>query len=143
MPAIVIFFGRLVQALASSVMWVVGFSTIADNVKQEHLGKTYGIISVAVAVGTSAGPMLSGILFDLGGYWVAWSSAFVVLVADIVLRLLMLERPKDKGKKPGRSIVTYTRLLFLTTYSAFQRGRPPGSRKRASSTTTRRDTHCA
>lgn len=101
MSAVFIFIARLVQALASAVMWVIGFSTVADNVKQEHLGKVYGLISVAVAVGTSAGPMLSGILFDFGGYWVAWSSAFVVILIDIVLRLLMLERPKDKGKRPA------------------------------------------
>lgn len=107
---VTVFIGRLVQALASSVMWVIGFSTIADNVKQEHLGKVYGLISVAVAVGTSAGPMLSGILFDFGGYWVAWSSAFVVIVIDIVLRLLMLERPKDKGKRPGEYLYSHLRL---------------------------------
>lgn len=107
---VAIFIGRFVQALASTVMWVVGFSTIADNVKQEHLGRVYGLISVAVAVGTSAGPMLSGILFDLGGYWVAWSSAFVVIVIDIVLRLLMLERPKDKGKRPGEYLHSHPRL---------------------------------
>lgn len=102
MSPAVLFTGRFVQALASTVMWVVGFATIADNVKQEHLGKTYGVISTVVAIGTSAGPMLSGILFDLGGYWLAWSSTFVVLVLDIVLRLLMLERSKEsKGKDPS------------------------------------------
>lgn len=95
--AAVLFIGRFIQAVASSVMWVVSFATIADNVKPEHLGKTYGIISVAVAVGTSAGAMLSGILFGVAGYWVAWSSAFGVILIDIVLRLLMLERPKLKA----------------------------------------------
>lgn len=131
----VVFIGRLVQALASSVMWVIGFSTIADYVKQEHLGKVYGIISVAVAVGTSVGPMLSGILFDLGGYWVAWSSAFIVIMLDILLRLLMLERPKDKGKKPGIYLYTYWRTQVLIIYSNRRCGWPSGSRKCASSPT--------
>lgn len=83
------------QALASSIIWVVGYSTIADNVQPEHLGKSYGTISMAVGAGTSAGPLLAGMLFQLGGYWLAWSSAFVVIVADIILRLLMLERPRN------------------------------------------------
>lgn len=131
----VVFIGRLVQALASSVMWVIGFSTIADFVKQEHLGKVYGIISVAVAVGTSVGPMLSGILFDFGGYWVAWSSAFIVIVLDILLRLLMLERPKDKGKKPGKYLYTHWRTQVLTIYSNHRCGSPSGPRKCASSPT--------
>ena len=95
----VLFIGRFVQALASTVAWVVGYATIADNVKLEHLGKTYGLISTVVAVGTSMGPMISGVLFDLGGYWLAWSSAFVVIGLNIVMWLLMLERPKSQGKE--------------------------------------------
>ena len=95
----VLFTGRFVQALASTVAWVVGYAMIADNVKLEHLGKTYGLVSTVVAVSTSAGPMLSGILFDLGGYWLAWSSAFMVIVLNIVLWLLMLERSKESEGK--------------------------------------------
>lgn len=94
--AFVLFASRLVQAIASSIIWVVGFATIADNIQTEHLGKTYGAISMAIAAGASTGPMLSGILFQVGGYWLAWSSAFVVICIDIVLRLLMLERPYKK-----------------------------------------------
>ncbi|RAH66067.1 MFS transporter [Aspergillus aculeatinus CBS 121060] len=91
-----LFAGRLVQAIASSFIWVVGYATIADNVRPEHLGKTYGVISLIVAAGTSGGPMVAGILFELGGYWVAWSSAFAILIVDIVLRFLMLEKSKEK-----------------------------------------------
>ncbi|KAI9925444.1 hypothetical protein MW887_005825 [Aspergillus wentii] len=103
MSTFALFAGRLVQAVASTIIWVVGFSTIADNVQQEHMGKTYGAISVAVSAGTSAGPMVSGILFQVGGYWLAWSSAFLILLIDIVLRLLMLERPREKNESGQNS----------------------------------------
>lgn len=93
----VLFTAQVVQALASSIIWVVGFSTIADNVDSEHMGKSYGAISMAVGVGTSAGPVLGGTLLELGGYWVAWSSAFSVIIIDIVLRLLMLEKQDNTG----------------------------------------------
>lgn len=102
-PAI-LFIGRFVQALASTVAWVVGYAAIADNVKLEHLGKTYGLISTVVAVATSAGPMISGTLFDLGGYWLAWSSAFVVIVLNIVPWLLMLERSKESEDKEPSTV---------------------------------------
>ncbi|KAE8356112.1 major facilitator superfamily domain-containing protein [Aspergillus coremiiformis] len=95
-----LFFGRLIQAIASSFIWTVGYATIADNVNQEHLGKTYGMISLVVSAGTSGGPMAAGILFEIGGYWLAWSSAFVILVVDIVLRALMIERPKTQPGTP-------------------------------------------
>lgn len=84
-------------------MCEVAFSTVAENVNPEHLGKTHRVLSVVVSGGTSAGPMLSGMLFDLGGYWVAWFSALVVVVVNIVIQSLMPEQPKDKGKKPVAS----------------------------------------
>ncbi|PYH41067.1 MFS transporter [Aspergillus saccharolyticus JOP 1030-1] len=93
-----LFAGRLVQAIASSFIWVVGYATIADNVRPEHLGKTYGVISLIVAAGTSGGPMVAGILFEVGGYWLAWSSAFTILIVDIVLRFLMLEKSKARNE---------------------------------------------
>ncbi|RHZ45547.1 putative MFS multidrug transporter [Aspergillus thermomutatus] len=91
-----VFIGRFIQAIASSFMWVVGYATIADSVDSKRLGMIYGIISVAAAVGLSAGPMVSGVLFKIGGYWTAWASAFAILLGDIVLRLLMLENPRRK-----------------------------------------------
>jgi MFS family permease len=94
-----IFIGRFIQAIASSFMWVVGYATIADNVDPKRMGMIYGIISTIVAIGLSAGPMVSGVLFKIGGYWTAWASAFAILLVDIVLRLLMLENPRRKRGK--------------------------------------------
>ncbi|GIJ99492.1 hypothetical protein Aspvir_001624 [Aspergillus viridinutans] len=98
-----IFIGRFIQAIASSFMWVVGYATIADSVDSKRLGMIYGIISVAAAVGLSAGPMVSGVLFKIGGYWTAWASAFAILLVDIVLRLLMLENSRKKREKQPES----------------------------------------
>ena len=101
--AAAISFARFMQALAGSVMCEVAFSTVAENVNPERLGKTHRVLSVVVSAGTSAGPMLSGMLFDLGGYWVAWFSALTVVVINIAIQLLMPEQPKDKGKTPVTS----------------------------------------
>ncbi|KAJ6050320.1 hypothetical protein N7444_007036 [Penicillium canescens] len=87
-----LFAGRLMQALGSACVWVIGFATIADHVPADDLGKVYGFVAIAISVGTSGGPLVAGILFDLGGYWTAWSSVLVVIVFDIVLRILMLEK---------------------------------------------------
>lgn len=107
-----LFMGRALQALASSIIWVLGFSTIADNVQSEHLGKSYGTVSMAVSVGTSAGPVLAGMLLELGGYWVAWSCAFSIIVLDIVLRLLMLERPHNTEAGECSSTTTLQLVTF-------------------------------
>ncbi|KAJ5953899.1 hypothetical protein N7501_008178 [Penicillium viridicatum] len=96
----VLFVGRFVQAIAGSIMWVVGYTTVADTVPIQHTAKTYAAISMAVSLGTSTGPMISGILFQLAGYWVAWASAFTVIGVDIVFRLLMVE--KNPTKQVGK-----------------------------------------
>lgn len=108
-----LFASRFVQAVASTIIWVVGYATVADNIPKENTGRTYSAISMAVAAGTSSGPMLSGILFQVGGYWVAWSSAFVILVIDIVLRLLMLERPRENNNLSEIPYIFSLRPLVL------------------------------
>ncbi|RHZ68361.1 hypothetical protein CDV55_107787 [Aspergillus turcosus] len=101
-----LFIGRFIQAIASSFMWVVGYATIADSVDPKRRGMIYGIISTIVAIGLSAGPMVSGVLFKIGGYWTAWASAFAILLVDIVLRLLMLENSRRKrGKRLDRDFM--------------------------------------
>lgn len=89
---------RVIQALASSIMWVVGLTTIADNVPLEHMGKVWGTVYVAISGGTSIGPLLSGVLLQLAGYNAAWASAFAVLGVDIIFRLLMMENSHQSGK---------------------------------------------
>ncbi|KAJ5496819.1 hypothetical protein N7463_008806 [Penicillium fimorum] len=89
-----LFVGRLIQAIASTTLWVVGFATIAESTAASDTGKVYGFVTVAIAVGTSGGPLVAGVLFDLGGYWVAWSSVLVVVIFDIILRCLMIENKK-------------------------------------------------
>ncbi|KAF9892236.1 hypothetical protein FE257_002013 [Aspergillus nanangensis] len=88
------FVGRFFQSLASNSLWIIGMSTLADNIGTEHIGKVSGMLSTVSAAGTTAGPVISGILFHLGGYWTAWAGAFSCIVMDIIMRTLMLEKPK-------------------------------------------------
>jgi MFS family permease len=104
-----LFAGRLIQSLASTGLWVVGFATLAENVPADQLGKMYGFVTVAIGVGTSGGPLVAGVLFDVGGYWVAWSSVLFVIVFDVILRCLMIEQsslpksvPVEQEQDPER-----------------------------------------
>lgn len=103
--AFTLFTGRLIQSIASASVWVVGFATLADNIAAEDLGKTYGVVTAAIAAGTSGGPLLAGILYELVGYWAAWSSAFILILLDVVMRVLMLEKPRKQQSphKTGRT----------------------------------------
>lgn len=77
-------------------MWVVGYTTVANTITLGNTAKTYAMISMASSLGFSTGPMLSGILFQLEGYWVAWTSAFVLLGIDMTFRLLMVEMKRGE-----------------------------------------------
>lgn len=115
-----LFAGRLVQSVASTSLWVVGFATLADHVPANDVGKIYGFVTVAIAVGTSAGPLVAGVLFDLGGYWVAWSSVLFIVIVDVVMRCLMIEnreRDRPARTKPDEEESERESLLSPSTDS--------------------------
>ncbi|KAI9367088.1 major facilitator superfamily domain-containing protein [Aspergillus egyptiacus] len=83
--------GQILQSVASASVWVVAFATLADNVTGENKGKVMGTAMSVVMTGVFAGPMLSGTLLRLLGYWAAWSGALFLLALDILFRLLMID----------------------------------------------------
>ncbi|KAJ5899845.1 hypothetical protein N7495_004589 [Penicillium taxi] len=90
-----LFVGRFFQCLTSNALWIVGMATMAENLGTENMGKIAGLSSTLTAAGTAAGPVLAGLLFEMGGYWCAWAGALAFLMADIVMRLIMVEKPVD------------------------------------------------
>ncbi|KAE8378976.1 major facilitator superfamily domain-containing protein [Aspergillus bertholletiae] len=93
---LVLFASRLVQAVAETIIWVVGVAVVGELVPIHHIGKAYTTIFTASSAGNSIGPMLSGALYQLAGYWPAWSSAFAILSTDIIFRLLIVQKPHLK-----------------------------------------------
>ncbi|KAJ5352175.1 major facilitator superfamily domain-containing protein [Penicillium brevicompactum] len=93
-----LFVGRFFQCLTSNGIWIVGMSTMAENIGSEHMGKIAGLTSTLTAAGTTGGPILAGLLFELGGYWCAWMGPTAFLLFDITMRLLMIEK-QDKPEQ--------------------------------------------
>lgn len=83
--------GQFLQSLASSAVWIVAFATLVDNVDGENKGKVTGTAMSIVGTGIFAGPMVSGILLELFGYWPAWSAALLLLSVDFFARLVMID----------------------------------------------------
>jgi MFS family permease len=77
---------------------------MAENLGSEHMGKIAGLSSTLTAAGTCSGPVIAGFLFGVGGYWTAWAGAALFLVVDIIMRLLMIEKPQ-KRREAGSSCV--------------------------------------
>ncbi|CAG7939948.1 unnamed protein product [Penicillium olsonii] len=110
-----LFAGRLIQSLASTSVWVVGYATLADQVPANQIGKMYGLVTVAINVGTSAGPLVAGVLFDTGGYWAAWSSVLILIVFDAAMRCLMIENPPINRPAQNKADEEPEREVLLPT----------------------------
>ncbi|KAL5337599.1 major facilitator superfamily domain-containing protein [Aspergillus crustosus] len=84
--------GEILQSLASCSVWIVAQATLVDNLSENNKGKVLGTAMSFITTGIFAGPMVSGVLLQLLGYWPAWSAALLLLGVDILARLLMIER---------------------------------------------------
>lgn len=92
----VFFGGRVLQGISGSGAWIVGLATAADTVGPERIGTTMGFIMAFVNAAMVTGPMVSGLILEMAGYWFTWSVPVVILVIDVVARLLMVEKSEKE-----------------------------------------------
>ncbi|CEJ58359.1 hypothetical protein PMG11_07018 [Penicillium brasilianum] len=97
----VLFATRFLQSLATTTVFVTGFSTLASAISDQYANQVNGLVSATLTAGTSGGCMAAGVLLEIATYWGAWSAAFGLLLVDIILRLLMLEKSKCIADKPS------------------------------------------
>ncbi|KAJ5924558.1 hypothetical protein N7466_008745 [Penicillium verhagenii] len=84
--------GRLFQGMASAVVWTVGIALLVDTVGKEGFGQAVGYVSMALSMGTVAGPLLGGVLYQHGGYYSVFGLAFGLIAIDIFLRVVLIEQ---------------------------------------------------
>lgn len=86
-----LFAGRIIQGVAGSATWVIGFSLLCNNVDRENVASAMGRATSFVTAGVVGGPATSGVLLQMFGYWTAWSLPLVILTLDIIARIIMIE----------------------------------------------------
>ncbi|KGO76372.1 Major facilitator superfamily domain, general substrate transporter [Penicillium italicum] len=84
--------GRLFQGAAAAVVWTAGLALMVDTVGKDDLGKAIGYVSMAISLGTLAGPLLGGVVYEGGGYYAVFGLAFGLIAIDVILRLVLIER---------------------------------------------------
>ncbi|CAG8359043.1 unnamed protein product [Penicillium salamii] len=89
----ILLLGRVLQSVAGSAVWIIGFATVADTVTPNNMGSAMGLVMSFANSGTISGPAIAGLLYEAVNYWVLWSVPLLVLVVDLVARLLMIESP--------------------------------------------------
>ncbi|KAF7192252.1 putative MFS-type transporter C18.02, partial [Pseudocercospora fuligena] len=84
--------GRILQGTASTVVWTTGLAVLVDTVGQKHIGEYMGWIGIALNSGSILAPLLGGIVFSKAGYNAVFGLVVGVVILDILLRLVMVEK---------------------------------------------------
>ncbi|KAJ6131848.1 hypothetical protein N7471_007063 [Penicillium samsonianum] len=87
--------GRIVQGVSGSATWISSFAMLVDNIEPERKGQTLALAMSFVTSGVIGGPAISGLLFQIAGYWAAWSVPFALLSLDFLARLAMVDRKSE------------------------------------------------
>lgn len=74
------------------MVWVVGLALLADTVGNERAGQAMGYVGMAYSVSALLAPLLGGIVYDKSGYYSVFAMAFGMIILDISLRLLLIEK---------------------------------------------------
>ncbi|KAL8797023.1 MAG: hypothetical protein Q9195_000794 [Heterodermia aff. obscurata] len=88
--------GRFLQGVAGGVVVTVGLALLADTVGPKEIGQAVGWLSLSISVANLVAPLLGGVVYARGGYYAVYYMAFALIVADIILRLLLIERKTAK-----------------------------------------------
>lgn len=56
------------------------------------MGKAMGYVAAATSVGSLAGPLLGGVVYQSAGYYAVFAMGFAIIGLDIILRLTLIEK---------------------------------------------------
>jgi MFS family permease len=88
---LVLLLGRVIQSIAGSAVWIIGFATVADNISSNNIDLAIGLVMSFANSGTISGPAISGLLYEVVSYWALWSIPLLVLVIDLITCILMID----------------------------------------------------
>ena len=83
-----------------------------DTIGEQHIGRAIGFTSMSLSVGLFAGPIVGGFLYDLAGYFAVFVPAFVLVVLEFVLRMLLItpslktDIKRNLTEEEGRLLMT-------------------------------------
>lgn len=111
--------GRVLQGMSAAVVWVVGLALMVDTVGGDDIGQAMGYVGLSMSLAVLLAPLLGGIVFANAGYYSVFAMAFGLIVLDLLLRLIMVERkvavkwipeyadkPEEKKDEAGTDEVT-------------------------------------
>lgn len=129
----VLVLGRVLQGLSAAIVWSVGLALLADTVGKD-IGYALGYVNIAMSVGLLISPVIGGAIYAAAGYYAVYYIAFAVIVCDIALRLVLIEKKVARQWLPeneaGVDGVTSTDRATIGRAQPEPVGAPGGARTR-------------
>ncbi|CAK7271806.1 hypothetical protein SEPCBS57363_004811 [Sporothrix epigloea] len=88
---IVFIIGRILQGFSAAVVWSVGLALLADTMGR-RIGLAMGYVSISLSAGLLLAPLIGGAVYAGAGYYAVYYVAFGLIVLDISMRLLLIEK---------------------------------------------------
>jgi MFS family permease len=83
---------RVLQGAATAMVSVAGLSIVTDAVDKASLGQMIGYLGTAMTLGLMSGPLLGGLVYEVGGFYAVFGMAFGIIALDFFLRLAVIEK---------------------------------------------------
>lgn len=92
-PLLVI--SRIFQGISGTGIWTLGLALICDVVPEALIGSIMGYVMIGWSIGTVAGPLAGGLLYDSLGYHSIFVFALVLTAMDFIFRVLVQDKQPD------------------------------------------------
>lgn len=83
--------GRVLQGISAAVVWSVGLALLADTMGR-RIGLAMGYVAISLSAGLLFAPLIGGAVYAGSGYYAVYYVAFGLIVLDILMRLLLVEK---------------------------------------------------
>ncbi|ORY87390.1 major facilitator superfamily domain-containing protein [Leucosporidium creatinivorum] len=83
---------RVLQGISGTGVWTLGLALVTDSVPEARVGIVMGYVMIGFSVGQLIGPPIGGVLYERLGYRAPFVFALCLVFADMVLRLLVVEK---------------------------------------------------
>ena len=88
----VLVISRLLQGLSAAIVYTVGLALLVDTVGRDSIGQWMGTALSSSSFGLIISPLLGGIVYAKAGYMAVFGMGMGLIVVDIMLRMLMIEK---------------------------------------------------
>ncbi|KAF9020372.1 MFS general substrate transporter [Hymenopellis radicata] len=108
---------RVLQGIASTMVWVVGLALISDVTPEAQVGRQLGLAISGLTIGTLMGPPIGGALYSRFGFRGPFILGTIFAFIDLIGRVLIIERKlgpsspdEEKADAEGHEPVVETQV---------------------------------